>query len=67
MNEEELTEEGLTDPYESELKREKERYERQNQEAYDELTKGNEKLRRKQEEEEKKDPEEELKEELAQK
>ena len=54
MNEEELTEEGLTDPYESELKREKERYERQNQEAYDELTKGNEKLRKKQEEEKKK-------------
>ena len=50
MNEEELTEEGLTDPYESELKKEKERYERQNQEAYDELTKGNEELRRKQEE-----------------
>lgn len=54
MNEEELTEEGLTDPYESELKREKERYERQNQEAYDELTKGNEELRKKQQEETKK-------------
>ena len=39
---------------EEELKEELERYERQNQEAYDEVTKGNEELRRKQEEEEKK-------------
>ena len=38
---------------ESELKEEKDRYERQNQEAYDEVTKGNEELRRKQEEEKK--------------
>ena len=35
---------------EKELKEEKDRYERQNQEAYDEVTKGNEELRRKQEE-----------------
>ena len=45
---------------EKELKEEKDRYERQNQEAYDEVTKGNEELRRKQEEEKKKgllDPE----------
>tara|TARA_B100000945_G_scaffold314498_1_gene312197 strand:+ start:34 stop:1944 length:1911 start_codon:yes stop_codon:yes gene_type:complete len=34
---------------EEELKEEKERYERQNQEAYDEVTKGNEELRRRQE------------------
>ena len=40
MNEEELTEEGLTDPYESELKREKERFEAQNQEAYDKEVSG---------------------------
>ena len=39
---------------EEELKEEKDRYERQNQEAYDEVTKGNEELRRKQEEEKKK-------------
>ena len=39
---------------EEELKEELERYERQNQEAYDEITKGNEELRRKQEEEKKK-------------
>ena len=39
---------------EKELKEEKERYEQQNQEAYDEVTKGNEELRRKQEEEKKK-------------
>ena len=39
---------------EAELKEEKDRYERQNQEAYDEVTKGNEELRRKQEEEKKK-------------
>ena len=39
---------------EKELKEEKDRYERQNQEAYDEVTKGNEELRRKQEEEKKK-------------
>jgi len=39
---------------EEELKEELERYERQNQEAYDEVTKGNEELRRKQEEEKKK-------------
>ena len=39
---------------EEELKKEKDRYERQNQEAYDEVTKGNEELRRKQEEEKKK-------------
>ena len=38
---------------EAELKEEKDRYERQNQEAYDEVTKGNEELRRKQEEEKK--------------
>jgi len=38
---------------EEELKEEKERYERQNQEAYDEVTKGNEELRRKQEKEKK--------------
>ena len=36
---------------ESELKEEKDRYERQNQEAYDEVTKGNEELRRRQQEE----------------
>ena len=35
---------------EKELKEEKERYEQQNQEAYDEVTKGNEELRRRQEE-----------------
>jgi len=34
---------------EAELKEEKDRYERQNQEAYDEVTKGNEELRRRQE------------------
>ena len=34
---------------EEELKEEKERYERQNQEAYDEVTKGNEELKRRQE------------------
>ena len=34
---------------EEELKEEKDRYERQNQEAYDEVTKGNEELRRRQE------------------
>ena len=39
---------------EEQLKEELERYERQNQEAYDEVTKGNEELRRKQEEEKKK-------------
>ena len=39
---------------EKELKEEKDRYERQNQEAYDEVTKGNEELRRRQEEEKKK-------------
>ena len=39
---------------EEELKEEKDRYERQNQEAYDEVTKGNEELRRRQEEEEEK-------------
>ena len=39
---------------EEELKEEKDRYERQNQEAYDEVTKGNEELRRKQEERKKK-------------
>ena len=39
---------------EEELKEEKDRYERQNQEAYDEVTKGNEELRRKQEKEKKK-------------
>ena len=38
---------------EAELKEEKDRYERQNQEAYDEVTKGNEELRRKQEKEKK--------------
>ena len=38
---------------EKELKEEKDRFERQNQEAYDEVTKGNEELRRKQEEEKK--------------
>ena len=38
---------------EAELKEEKDRYERQNQEGYDEVTKGNEELRRKQEEEKK--------------
>lgn len=38
---------------EAELKKEKDRYERQNQEGYDEVTKGNEELRRKQEEEKK--------------
>ena len=36
---------------EKELKEEKDRYEQQNQEAYDEVTKGNEELRRKQEQE----------------
>ena len=36
---------------EKELKEEKDRYERQNQEIYDEVTKGNEELRRKQEQE----------------
>ena len=41
MNEEE----EKKDP-EEELKEELERYERQNQEAYDEVTKGNEELRR---------------------
>ena len=35
---------------EQELKEEKDRYEQQNQEAYDEVTKGNEELRRRQEE-----------------
>ena len=35
---------------EEELKKEKDRYERQNQEAYDEVTKGNEELKRRQEE-----------------
>ena len=39
---------------EKELKEEKDRYERQNQEAYDEVTKGNEELRRRQEEKDKK-------------
>ena len=39
---------------EEELKEEKDRYERQNQEAYDEVTKGNEELKRKQEERKKK-------------
>jgi|9_EtaG_2_1085328.scaffolds.fasta_scaffold11718_2 hypothetical protein len=39
---------------EEKLKEEKDRYERQNQEAYDEVTKGNEELRRKQEKEKKK-------------
>ena len=39
---------------EKELKEEKDRYERQNQEAYDEVTKGNEELRKKQKEEKKK-------------
>jgi len=39
---------------EEELKEEKDRYERQNQEAYDEVTKGNEELKRRQEEEKKK-------------
>ena len=39
---------------EQELKEEKDRYEQQNQEAYDEVTKGNEELRRRQEEAEKK-------------
>ena len=34
---------------EAELKKEKDRFERQNQEAYDEVTKGNEELRRRQE------------------
>ena len=34
---------------EEELRKEKERYERQNQEAYDEVTKGNEELKRRQE------------------
>ena len=34
---------------EEELRKELERYERQNQEAYDEVTKGNEELRRRQE------------------
>ena len=38
---------------EKELKEEKDRYERQNQEAYDEVTKGNEELRRRQEEKKK--------------
>ena len=38
---------------EKELKEEKERYEQQNQEAYDEVTKGNEELRRRQEEKKK--------------
>ena len=38
---------------EKELKEEKDRYERQNQEAYDEVTKGNEELRRRAEEEQK--------------
>ena len=48
MNEEE----EKKDP-EEELKEEKERYEQQNQEAYDEVTKGNEELRRWAEEEQK--------------
>ena len=48
MNEEE----EKKDP-EEELKEELERYERQNQEAYDEVTKGNEELRRRAEEEQK--------------
>ena len=39
---------------EEELKEEKDRYERQNQEAYDEVTKGNEELKRRQEEKKKK-------------
>jgi len=39
---------------EEELKEEKDRYEQQNQEAYDEVTKGNEELKRKQEEKKKK-------------
>ena len=39
---------------EEKLKEEKDRYERQNQEAYDEVTKGNEELKRRQEEEKKK-------------
>ena len=39
---------------EKELKEEKDRYEQQNQEAYDEVTKDNEELRRRQEEEKKK-------------
>ena len=39
---------------EQELKEEKDRYEQQNQEAYDEETKGNEELRRRAEEAEKK-------------
>ena len=39
---------------EQELKEEKDRYEQQNQEAYDEVTKGNEELRRRQEEAQKK-------------
>ena len=39
---------------EEELKEELERYERQNQEAYDEVTKGNEELKRRQEEKKKK-------------
>ena len=38
---------------EEKLKEEKDRYERQNQEAYDEVTKGNEELKRRQEEEKK--------------
>ena len=38
---------------EEELKEELERYERQNQEAYDEVTKGNEELKRRQEEKKK--------------
>ena len=38
---------------EKELKEEKDRYEQQNQEAYDEVTKGNEELRRRQEEKKK--------------
>tara|TARA_R100000329_G_scaffold138540_1_gene120035 strand:+ start:31 stop:1848 length:1818 start_codon:yes stop_codon:yes gene_type:complete len=52
MNEEELTEEGLTDPYESELKKEKERYEAQNQEAYDKTIENE--IKRKREAEKKK-------------
>ena len=58
MNEEEdnLSEEGLEDPYEKQLREAQEQYDRENQEVYDEVTKGNEEIRRKREEEEKQQP-----------
>lgn len=52
MNEEELTEKGLTDPYESELKKAKEEEATRIEEAKDDLTEG--KIRRKREAEKKK-------------